>query len=342
MITPTKIFDSTKLSDFMRCQRYAFWRHVMHLAPSRGNYDLQFGSAVHDGMRTLRLTNWDVDAACAAFQQTFDLFAIDLDDIKEPKTPDKAYEMFEFYTQTYKTNDPYEILFTETANRVLVAPDQAIVVKIDVIARDKRDGKVYCIDYKTAKARYQHYRESFEHRRQTGAYIHFLHSAFPEDQVGGFVIDAMFFQKQPQCERYVYTKSYPQLLGWLDTTNNYINAWKGQEELLINSFDFYAKQDHLPLFVKNEERCYDYNKRCPYHALCFSGLGGSPYNFNPLSLVGQEQILLGFTKAAWDPTASDGGTNIDHVWEKETGFVSAVEIMKEHSSLPEHMTESKQ
>lgn len=313
----------------MRCQRYAFWRHVLHLAPTRGNYDLQFGAAYHDGMRALRLTNWDVDAACNAFQSTFDSFTIDPDNIKEPKTPDKAYEVFEFYKQTYEANDPYDILFTETANRVLVNDDQAMVVKIDVIARDRRDGKIYCIDYKTTKARMQHYRDSFEHRRQTGAYIHFLHSAFDESEVGGFVIDAAFFQKQPMLERYVYTKSYPQLLGWLDTTNNYINSWKIQEQTLIDWYDFFSKQDHLHLFPKNEERCFDYNKRCPYHSLCFSGLGGSPYNMNPLSVVGYEGSLLGFVKSEWDPTAADGGTNIDHVWSKEDGFVSAKELVND-------------
>ena len=102
-----RYFDYTKLSAFLRCPYYYYFRHIKHLAPLKKATPLSFGSAWHAGLEVLHKDGTLAEAKikfAEKYQDTPD---------DTMRTVARGQKMLELYTELYK-HDPYKILYAET------------------------------------------------------------------------------------------------------------------------------------------------------------------------------------------------------------------------------------
>lgn len=141
MITETwGILDSSKLSDFMSCDRYYFYRHMLGWVNETKNQNLTFGRAWHAAMESLLLATprriratsdvtreaIKVDHIEEAFQVFTKVyredFGAETDLDYEPKSPGNALQALHDYLHYYPVDD-FETLFTEVLATVPISLD---------------------------------------------------------------------------------------------------------------------------------------------------------------------------------------------------------------------------
>ncbi len=293
--------DSTKLQTYMKCHRQYFFEYVLGYTSEYPVHNLVFGSSWHKAKEVLLLSGYSADAVELAMQEFLKEYRKDFSEATDldykSKNPGNAELALLQYCKEFQ-RDEFEVKHTEIGITVLIGysekykQDRTLYGKMDSICHDYRG--LFSLEHKTAGAAWSYTMDNWNIKFQTSAYLHFMMSYYPPDEVYGIIIDETIFRKENENNRIVVEKSLPFMESWLYEAN------KVYEEL---EDDFYAlhnltsdKDVVMKAFRRNTESCVQYNRICPMYEACVS------WN-NPLQHL--DTMPAGYKVQHWDPRRED-------------------------------------
>lgn len=322
-----QIKDSSKLEEYLRCQRKYFYRYVLGWNLDIPAHDLHFGESYHKA-REYQLANGydDVAGAYQVFIEHYRLgFSEDTDSMYSPKTPTAVLNaLLKFATE--KSNDLVEnevviidgIKMLEISGTVPVDENRFLHYRMDSIMRRLEDGKIFSWDHKTTSEKYilgRQWADQFFLSIQNGTYTHCLYCMFPIEEVlgiefcgTGFVYLQRGSANRPAgyhatlCRVPAY-KSPDQMNSWLWTVNNLLD----DIERDMNKLYHCAEGDEVMMaFPMNPTSCTDY-RGCIYHDYCCSWS-------NPIRSCYEPP--LGFKQEFWNPAERKSNVVKNLDWRK--------------------------
>lgn len=312
-----RLYDNTRLTDYKRCPRFYFFRHVMDwVSTGERRAPLVFGSAWHAAMDRL----WEttalreprdvvIDSAYGAFITSWIKDGmpppreIDLSLSNEllPRTPARAQDMLEeYYDKRHRFIQDATILDIERPFAVPLSPDDPTlfyVGRIDkVIAPDNRS--VRGIEHKTTTAMRLDsqgarkisgmFKDSFSPNSQVDGYLYALSLLYPELRNDVYV-DAALVHKAGEDFAFIPAERQPAMIDmWLWETYQWIERIENDKRLLMEVSE---ADSYMAAFPKDTRACFDFNASCPYLDLCKS-------RSNPTTWSDAPQ---GYAVAHWDP-----------------------------------------
>jgi CRISPR/Cas system-associated exonuclease Cas4 (RecB family) len=297
------ILDSSKIATFQKCPRLFLFQYLLGWQSRYTNHHLAFGSAFHEAQEVLwsAVPNVTVDVvknAVARFEESFDeLTNFDDSAFWKAKTRENGAVAIVEYAFRYKEDfKNYEVLLVEKSGQVPTSEEMdMIVVKIDTIVRDNRDGLVYVVEHKTAGQRPV---DIWDVRLQINAYYHALNACYGPKEVGGVIVDVAIIYKPGTpagrkridltgtsngFERFLVVKDGLTMMDGLDTINEWITKIKTSYAMLEVTQDPHT-------FPKCGEACYSYGSRCAFYDICSSAI-------NPLELTIPSDLVI----REWNP-----------------------------------------
>ena len=319
-----RTYDNTRLSDFKRCPRYYFYRHVMHWVPNGTSLPLIFGSAWHQAMDVMWLgitegikENELVMMAYDAFLKCWkemgmpDPSEIDLVTQKEllPRTPSRALDMlYEYYARRQRVIRELELISVERSFVVPMKPDDPelfYVGKIDKTARVS--GRIRAFDHKTTTAMKLDgdsykvrpmYLETFSPDSQMDGYVFNLRMTYPDDKVDCWVDVALVHSKDEDFKFVSIDRTDGQLNSWLGQTLYWIDLVEKQALELQECSEY---DDYMTAYPMNTNSCFDFNTHCPFINLCKS---------RPNPLTWGDQAPPGYQHSVWNPLEHAGNPEL--------------------------------
>ena len=309
-----RLYDNTRISDYRRCPRYFYYRHIRGWAPAGSpRAALVFGGAWHAAMDSLwsniskGIKDKDqlVEDAYGAFVQHWteeglpDPRNLSYEEQKGmlPRTPMVGMEMILSYLEK-RVNliSTCEVMDIERPFIVPLTPDDPTLFYVGRIDKVMRyQGRIYGIEHKTTTA-YKvdgHFRstflESFSPNSQVDGYLYTLHMSFPDDKIGGVWVDAALVHKEDH-EGFQFIpidRQMPMLDSWLYDVNDWIERIEADKAKLER---VKGSDPYMAAFPKNTNSCFDFNQSCIYLYLCKA----KP---NPHG----ESVPPGFEESPWDP-----------------------------------------
>ena len=299
------ILDSSKLTTYMECPRKFFYRYLLGWRPDWPNNHLVFGSAWHLAMEHLLINGYtqssvaEAQILCGEYYREH--FAPDTDELYEPKTMRNAFDSIVEYARVHAPRDrEYEVLYTELAGLVLVAPDRTMTFKCDAILRDRSTGSIFGLDHKTSQRRYDNWGEHWTLSTQMLTYLHALCCLYPDSDTLQMLIRCSFFysvQKKTgeyrptEFAEHPIAKSLPQMQAWLERTNAWIDHLDDDMQHLQQET---TDDNSMQSFPQNDTACFNYGRQCEFFDFCNAWS-------NPLTRC--EQTPIGFNVEWWDPLA---------------------------------------
>lgn len=316
-----RLYDNTRISEFRRCPRFYFFRHVMHWKMnSASELALIFGGAWHAAMDEM----WANVAANVPAQDNinhaYDAFVhhwtdngmdhpseIDLERSKElaPRTPMVAKEMLHaYYDARVRAIREVEIVEIERPFAVPLSPNDPTlfyVGRIDKVVRPSK-GRIRGIEHKTttavalsygARTKGEHkirgsFLDSFSPNSQVDGYSYAMHLLYPKDRADIWVDAALVHAKGEDFQFVPVERRMDQLDAWLYETHRWIEGI----ELEAKRLQECSEGDHfMAAYPKNTNACFDFNRPCPFLDLCKA-------RANPLSYEG---VPSGYKEEKWDP-----------------------------------------
>ena len=286
------LYDNTRLSDFKRCPRKYYFRHVLDWVPHMKQLPLIFGSAWHKAMEYI----WEHapadlargvksgDIALAAheeFLKEWELLGLkrvlsaDEEHDMSPRTPNVALHMLRGYVDARAhifRNPTLKVLQIEKPFVVPLDPerdDQFYIGRIDKIVEFQ--GKVLAVEHKTTSQYRKNgpfrtsFVDSFSPNAQVDGYQYALHLLYPEG-TGGVWVDASLVHKSEAGFMFIPIERKLQMLdSWLWEVRYWIEMVKMNREELER-----ARPEHsyLAAFPKNTNACFDFGRSCEYLDLC--------------------------------------------------------------------------
>lgn len=301
------ILDSSKIQEFMSCPRSYFWRYVAGWQRTEPNVHLEFGSAWHLAMEHMLLNGYSQESIAAAWTKLNDyyrrFFSPEMDEANAPKNPSNALLGLMQYAERYHDDD-FEPLYTEIAGSVLVSNDRRVLFRSDSICRNRRTGKVFSLEHKTASNLNRVWADQWLQKIQVGVYSHVLLCHYDMNEFEGIVINGYCPKNPTRLKkdgtpyanasdaspflRVPVRKNAQKMEDWLFT----INYWCDQIEIEMDNL--LGQTEDSPVmtcFPKNTESCTKYFG-CPYRDYCEAWP-------NPLSRIATPQP--GFVVKYWDP-----------------------------------------
>jgi hypothetical protein len=312
-----QIIDSSKIKDYITCERMYFFRHVLGWEPDCPNNHLSFGSAWHEAMEHLLLTDYTPANILTAYEKFITCyrkdFDPDTDELYAPKTPDNALRVLAEYCKRY-ARDNFKTLHTEISGKVQLTDDLGIYFKMDSVCQ-KPDGKIFSLEHKTASSDYN-WEAQWTLAIQPGVYTHVLYCMYGPEAVDGITMNASFFKKVKRAWaqlregealtyaapfdflRYNIRKTLPQMQLWHANLVHHMLRLRTDMEILAECRE---SHDIMNAFHCRADNCIHYGRQCPFHDFCATWP-------NPLKKAFQPPI--GFVQRYWDPTEEPGKTNI--------------------------------
>lgn len=313
-----RLFDNTRISDFRRCPRYYFFRHIKHWKPGGPpSNPLAFGGAWHDAMDTLwtaihaDMSQSDcIDAALEAWTKSWVGYGMphprDMgpDTMKafNPRTPIVAHEMLiAYYQKRHRMIKDMEIIEIERPFAVpLDTEDDELfyVGRIDKVVAPTKSS-VRGIEHKTttssklgsdgeAKIRPM-FMETFSPNSQVDGYLYTLHLLYPDKDIDVWVDASLVSARGEDFSFIPIQKKHEYLDQWLWTTHHWIDQIERNKELLSQSSE---SDPYLAAFPQDTSSCFDFNTQCPFLPLCKS-------RANPLTWG--DEPPQHYIEDKWDP-----------------------------------------
>jgi len=316
----TTIIDSSKIKDFIMCERYYFFRHVLGWEPDYPNNHLSFGSAWHEAMEHLLLTDYSQPNILRAYEKFLkryrEDFAPETDELYAPKTADNALIVLVEYCKRWQ-RDNFKTLFTEISGKVMLSETKHIYFKMDSICENS-DNKIFSLEHKTGSSDYN-WTDQWTLAVQPGVYSHVLYCLYPFEKVAGITMNAAFFKKvkraweqikegkkltvQPPYDflRYPIRKAAGQMNSWHANLCHHLDMLDWNLEQLATCRE---SDDVMNAFHCRSDNCFHYGRRCEFHDFCATWS-------NPIQKAYEPPI--GFRQRYWDPTEEPSKTqmNID-------------------------------
>lgn len=316
------ILDSSKMDEFIRCNRRFFYHYVLGWVPDTPAQDLHFGESWHRAREHQLLHGYDdIQGAYDKFITCYrEKFAPETDEYYSPKTPTAVLNaLMKFADEKRHDLDENEVVeidgkkMTEISGTVPISVDRSIHYRMDSIMRRKSDGKIFSWDHKTTSENYikgRSWADQFYLSIQSGTYTHCLYCIFPIEKVlgiefcgTGFAYLSRASKNRPAgyhvtLRRIPAFKSPDQMNIWLWTVND---IW----DKIYIEFDKLSQckeSDQVMMaFPINPTSCTDF-RGCPYFDYCISWA-------NPL--INTYEPPLGFIQDFWNPADMDTTNKLD-------------------------------
>ena len=221
--------DSSKLTDYLRCPRYYFYRHILGWEFEGKNINLIFGESWHRAKESILINGTD-DVSLAAAMQSFmkyyrQYYTEHTDLGNYPKNPGNALQALVEYRQQYGSNSEYKVVeiagkpATEIYGTVPISDDRLYHFRIDAIVQNER-GKFLFIDHKTSGSDRDIYRKAYNLSMQMLAYYHVINCMYPPEQVEGGSVELTIFRKKGNLNiRIPIKKTLAMMDEWLDAVS---------------------------------------------------------------------------------------------------------------------------
>lgn len=321
------IRDSSKLDDYIACNRMFFFQHILGWVPDYPNHDLYFGECWHKAREYQLIHGYaDVQGAYNAFLIPYrERFAPEDDEINKPKTPTAVLAaLMKFDEERPRDLIDNEVVIldgkkmTEISGTVPVDENRVLHYRMDDIMRHKEDEMIFSWDHKTTHERWingRQWAEQFHLGLQNGTYTHCLYCMFPIEQVLGIEfcgIGFTFLKRGSSARPAGYHSTFRRVPAF--KTPEQMNVWLWNVIDLLDNLDremdrlFHCKEEDTVMmaFPMNPKSCTAY-RGCPFHDYCLSWS-------NPLQRC--DEPPLGFKVEFWDPSKVETTVKKDLEWNK--------------------------
>jgi len=309
------IIDATKVKCFMECPRKYFFEYTLGWRNAGANIHLIFGSAWHEALAHLYMTDFSPANVKTAYYDHFlpyfrQYISAKDDEIYTPKTPRRAYLALAYYATMRKTwAADYEVVYhngepmVEIGGTVNISNDHELSFKMDTIVKSSHG--YASLEHKTGSSTWN-WTLQWYLSMQIGTYHHVLNCLYPPEDVRGVVVDGTFFKKTKDDLK-KDTKDPFRHFDFLDVPiylgPNAMNQWLNNAiwwlDLIQYNYDALAccsdSTGTMQAFPMNTTGCTNWFG-CSYHDMCRAWS-------NPLQHV--EQPPIGFEIDFWDPLTSD-------------------------------------
>lgn len=305
-----RLYDNTRLSDFKRCPRFFYYRHVRAWIREGTSAALIFGGAWHAAMEVV----WpfliegksDAETLPASYEAFLKYWQdagmpwpLDYAQSEEltPRTPGNALEMLNAYIDARGASlrsGELQLVSVERPFAVPLDPNDPTlfyVGKIDKVVRAR--AKHRGIEHKTTTAYSKaakfrgSFVDSFSPNSQVDGYLFALHMMYP-GSVDGVWVDAALVHKSETGFKFIpIERKLDQLDTWLWETRSWIDQVEANK---LRVAEQSPDARYMAAFPKNTNSCHDFNTSCMYIDMCKAWA-------NP---VGRE-IPQGFVEKVWDP-----------------------------------------
>jgi len=305
------IQDPSKVSDFMLCPRYYFYRHILGWTNDLPNVHLIFGEAWHRGLaHILRSGDYSLKTAQEAFELHFMPFYEEhypnreTDEARAPKTPGKALEAFVNYVAAHRADaDNFRVLHTEIAGAVTLQAEPLLLLhfRMDSIIEDLKKNLFFSLEHKTASRISQGSLDDFLLSPQIGAYHYALCCYVPADKVYGVIVNitALYKSNVPRFERVNCRRGEDDTIVWLEMMLYYLKQLQIERDVL--SIELARTEDvsydrTMLSFPMRPNACTKWGITCTYHPFCVAW-------HNPLKKLSAyaEAPPAGMKREFWDP-----------------------------------------
>lgn len=261
-----EFMDASKLKDWLRCEAYYFFRHVVGWTHDTPSKDLVFGEAWHRALGTLYSMykaegNWKtsfIDAAYQAGESYYRKYFSQEDDVaNSPKSPGFLLRGLIAYFEKYSYLDKFEVLDTEVITRALISPTRYISGRLDLLFRTPSG--ISILEHKTSSYSSSYWSDQWLLSIQPRTYQHLLNMLFG-DNSENVTINGYIVRKNDQDFIRVPLHYTPDMLAeYLTIVNRLINVIEIKCAILEDS-DF--------RFTKNSESCFKWNRKCEFLPFC--------------------------------------------------------------------------
>jgi hypothetical protein len=295
----------------MECWRKYFFEYVLGWRYERPSVHLVFGSAWHEAVARMYLSDFSAESVRMAYYDGFlpiyrKTFDSEEDEINSPKTPARAFLALAAYANRRQKDEyEYEVMnhlgtpMIEIGGTVNLSDDRHMAFRMDTILKGPHG--IISREHKTSSSTWnwdlQWYLSS-----QIGMYSHVLYCLYPETEVRGVVVEGTFFKKtkdDPKKDREdpfrhfefmsvpVY-RSPSNMNWWLNMMLYWLDMVEWNFDILSESSD---RDSIMKAFPPNSRSCSNW-KGCPYHDLCMSWANPLRHCDNP---------PIGFKVDFWNP-----------------------------------------
>lgn len=321
-----EIVDSSKMDDFLRCNRYFFYRHILGWRLSIPAHDLHFGECWHRAREHQLINGYDdIEGAYDKFITHYrTVFGPETDTLYRPKVPDAVEQALSNVAITYyndlidnellrnpETNEP----FTEISGTVPIDDKRVLYFRMDSLLRSHLTDKIFSWDHKTTTKyiNYSSWEDGFYLSMQNGTYTHCMYCLFPIEEVLGVEFCGCGFEylsrgsKNRPAGFYSTLKRVPafktsdQMNVWLWTA---INTYDSIEMELDRLSHCKESDPVLQAFPINPGGCTKF-RGCEYHDFCLRWP-------NPIQRCQEPE--LGFHQEYWDPREKDARNKMKLEW----------------------------
>ena len=321
-VYPTwNIQDASKIKTAMECWRKYFFEYVLGWRHEQPSIHLIFGSAWHEALAQLYLTDFSADSVKAAYYDGFlpyyrNYYDPDDDEANMPKAPSRAFIALAAYANRYK-NDEHEYKIkehngtpmVEIGGTINLSDDRTLAFRMDTIMEGPHG--IISREHKTGSSTWM-WDLQWHLSPQVGTYSHVLYCLYPENEVRGVVVDGTIFKKTKDDPKKdakdpfrhfefisvpVY-KSPSNMSSWLNTMLWWLDMVKWNFDRLAECSE---SEEVLRAFPMSPTACTNWSG-CPYHDLCMSWS-------NPLKHIDRPPI--GFKVEHWSPLNEPARVKLD-------------------------------
>jgi PD-(D/E)XK nuclease superfamily len=283
------VIDNTALEKVVRCPTAGRNYLILGREPHAKNAALSFGGAIHDGVETFK-KGGNGQAQSEAIVQYF------MDNPTPPdeyRTPMHAVKIMEHYCEQSRIREDYKEQVLEDTNGPLIERPFEIPLgvleinehiepygmikqihvawsgRIDRVTRAGERNRV--VDVKTTSIKGDQFIQNFQLSTQTIGYVWAAQQMWPDLNILGFCLDAIFFKKptgsgglmekgprggEPSLEFFRATFDY---------TQQRIDQWAANTLTIIEDFVHSFKRNFFPMHTFH---CFNKYGKCPYHDVC--------------------------------------------------------------------------
>jgi hypothetical protein len=308
------VIDNTALEKVVRCPTAGRNYIVMGREPHAKNAALSFGGAIHDGVEVYK-KGGNGQAMSEAVVQYFMENPTPPD---EYRTPMHAVQIMEHYCEQSRIREDYkEQVLEDNEGPIIERPFElplgvlqieqeferygfikniyvAWSGRIDRVARSNERSRV--VDVKTTSIKGDQFIQNFQLSTQTIGYVWAAQQMWPDLDIKGFCLDAIFFKKptgsgglmekgprggEPSLDFFRAIFDYDQLR---------IDQWQANTLTIIEDFVHSFIRNFYPMYTFH---CFNKYGKCPYHDVCTID--------DPIV---RDRMLLSdaYKEVTWDPT----------------------------------------
>lgn len=307
------IQDSTKIDDYLRCERKYFFKHILGWEPEDESFHRVYGRAMHKSLAILtkahvrereELVASAITAFNLEFEKVFPQWAEGENDFGYKSSKNIGTVLIDYVIRY--SDDDFTNLFTEIGGSVPILGNRRIYFLMDSINFRESNEKYSSLEHKTGSKLSRSWRDQWRLSIQVGTYTHVLHCLYPRDKVEGVVVNGIILTKQTQFERVPVERSLDSMDNWLWTTSRIVDNIEADiARLELQSQDEVV----MTCFKQNPTSCTDFFG-CEYWNICIA-------RPNPLVII--DELPFGMKVRFWDPRKEEVTHKIDleKYWGKE-------------------------